>query len=338
MSGRLRSALAIVILAAAACTPGQSAQVHQTPVAQAGALPSHTPSATPSPIEPLRVASAGFHAGELGFAYTTVSLKAAGGVPPYHWRLDDGTLPVGLEISDDGKVTGVPTATGSYLFSVRVDDSAGRSATVNSSIGVTKHITVSGICTQSAPCSVEAGCVTVCGVFGVLSGGVSPIRYRVTSGAMPTGMGLGAFALTKAFPAPSSPSGKDWLFTVTATDAVGATARTTASFHVFPHITVVPPVATSCKFAGPCTFQLAYTLGTPNFQTPTAKATVAGTVKPLPVATASAAGGTANVNVTPPSTCPAGSKWTVTLVVTDASPCAANTYCASRPVALTVTC
>jgi hypothetical protein len=295
------------------------------------------PSTSPSPVAPLTIASSPLHAGELQHPYSTVALKAVGGVPPYRWSITDGALPIGLELSEDGKVTGTPSATGSYLFTVRVDDSGGGSATLNSSIGVTKHITVSGICTTSAPCSVEAGCVTVCGVFGVLSGGVSPIKFKVTSGTAPTGMGIGAFALTKAFPAPRSAAGKDWVFTVTATDAIGATAKTTASFHVFPHIAFASPAPTT-PCALPCPFSTSYTLGTPNYQTPTAKATVTGTVTPMPAASASATSGTATVNVTKPAACPTGTKWTVSVVLTDASPCAANTYCASKPLVLTVSC
>ena len=335
MSGRLRPALALAVLAVAACTPGQSAQIRETPVAQSSA----SPSPTPSPVAPLRIASAPLHPGELTHAYATVALKATGGVPPYRWTLTDGSLPIGLSLSDDGKVTGMPTATGSFLFTITVNDSAGASATVNSSIGVTKHITVTGICTTSAPCAVEAGCVTVCGVFGVMSGGVSPIKFRVTSGAAPTGMGIGAFALTKAFPAPGSAAGRDWVFNVTATDAVGATARTTASFHVFPHIAFAAPPVTSCSFkTGPCMFQASYTLGTPNYQSPPARATVGGSVKPAPTATASATSGVASITVTAPATCPAGAKWTVSVVLTDSSTCAANTFCATRPLVLTVTC
>ena len=331
MSGRLRPVLALFVLASAACAPGPTAQVRETPAAHA----TTSPSPTPSPTAPLRIASAAFHAGELSFAYTTVTLRASGGLPPYRWAVSDGALPIGLELSDDGRVTGTPSATGSYLFTVRVDDSAGGSATQNSSIGVTKHITVTGICTPSAPCSVEAGCVTVCGVFGVESGGVSPIKYRVTSGAAPTGMGIGAFALTKAFPAPPSAAGKDWVFTVTATDAIGATAKTTASFHVFPHIAITASTTTSCTL--PCSSQVTYTLGTPNLPSVQGQTTVTGPA-PKPGATASGAGGTGIVNVTRPTICPAGTKWTVTAVLTDASPCATNTYCASRPVTLTVTC
>lgn len=326
----------LVVLAAAACTPGQTAQIRESPVAQASA----SPPASPSPVLPLRIASSPFHAGELQHPYSTVTLKAAGGLPPYHWSLTDGALPIGLDLSEDGRVTGTPSATGSYLFTVRVDDSGGRSATLNSSIGVTKHITVTGICTTSAPCSVEAGCVTVCGVFGVLSGGVSPIKFKVTSGTAPTGMGVGAFALTRAFPAPNSASGQNWIFTVTATDAIGATARTTASFHVFPHIAFKLPTTTTCKLSAvaPCTFQPLYTLGTPNYQTPAARVTVAGTRTPMPAATASATSGTVTISVTRPASCPTGTAWTVTVVLTDSSTCAANTYCATKPLVLTVSC
>ena len=113
-----------------------------------------------------------------------------------------------------------------------------------------------------------------CGVFGNQTGGVSPFIYKITAGVIPAGMGLSGFSLTKAFPSPA----KDWVFTVTITDAVGATAKTTAKFHVFPHIAFTAPVTATCNgyWISGCTMQpqLQYILGTPNLTQPTVKVTL----------------------------------------------------------------
>lgn len=67
--------------------------------------------------------------GRVGVAYET-GLFPAGGVPPYRWSHVAGTLPPGLSVqASPGRVLGTPSTAGSYSFTVRVDDSAGSSAT-----------------------------------------------------------------------------------------------------------------------------------------------------------------------------------------------------------------
>ena len=57
-------------------------------------------------------------------------LTANGGVRPYTWSLQSGTLPTGLLMDPaTGVIAGKPTATGTFTFSVRVRDAANVSAT-----------------------------------------------------------------------------------------------------------------------------------------------------------------------------------------------------------------
>ncbi|MCX6619699.1 MAG: serine/threonine-protein kinase, partial [Acidobacteria bacterium] len=49
-------------------------------------------------------------------------LRASGGVAPFHWRLLDGELPPGLNLDEDGSISGVPRRDGAYRFRVRVAD------------------------------------------------------------------------------------------------------------------------------------------------------------------------------------------------------------------------
>jgi Putative Ig domain len=55
-------------------------------------------------------------------------LIAKGGASPYKWSLVGGHLPSGLSLEADGKISGIPTALGSFTFTVQVADSS--SATV----------------------------------------------------------------------------------------------------------------------------------------------------------------------------------------------------------------
>ena len=59
----------------------------------------------------------------LGVAYS-VQLAATGGVAPYTWAISAGSLPTGLTLSSTGLLSGTPTASGSFTFTVQVTDSA----------------------------------------------------------------------------------------------------------------------------------------------------------------------------------------------------------------------
>ncbi len=72
-------------------------------------------------VDPLPVATG-------GQAYR-VQLSAQGGVAPYAFSVGAGTLPPGLVLSASGEVSGIPTAAGSYEFSLQVADANGFTTT-----------------------------------------------------------------------------------------------------------------------------------------------------------------------------------------------------------------
>jgi len=61
--------------------------------------------------------------GRLNQPYS-VTLQATGGTPPYTWSLASGSLPRGLTLSANGVISGTPTATGLFPFTIKVTDSA----------------------------------------------------------------------------------------------------------------------------------------------------------------------------------------------------------------------
>ena len=52
-------------------------------------------------------------------------LQAIGGSGGYEWTLISGTMPTGLSLAVDGKISGTPTTEGTFSFRVRVKDSSG---------------------------------------------------------------------------------------------------------------------------------------------------------------------------------------------------------------------
>ncbi len=50
------------------------------------------------------------------------TLQAAGGASPYQWAVTAGSLPAGLSFDGTGTVSGTPTSSGTFPFTVEVTD------------------------------------------------------------------------------------------------------------------------------------------------------------------------------------------------------------------------
>src|SRR5712691_4023543 len=115
---RLTAAFTVVLLCGFTCVT----------VAQKNNIPPPTPSPTPTPLPsptqastPASITGIPMAWGEVGVAYTA-TLGASGGASPYTWVLDGGALPGGLTLGSGGSVSGVPTAAGTFNFTVKASD------------------------------------------------------------------------------------------------------------------------------------------------------------------------------------------------------------------------
>lgn len=89
--------------------------------------------------------------------YPGITLVATGGTPPYSWSVIPGgpvnSLPAGMSLSLTGVLSGQPTATGQFVPTIRVMDSAGSVATQQFSLTVAPGATLfphAGVISQVA--------------------------------------------------------------------------------------------------------------------------------------------------------------------------------------------
>ena len=304
----------------------ESPSAAASPTAAASPVSAASPSTAPASPALLTITSATFHAGEVNIAYSSVGLSASGGYPPFRWTISVGSLPTGLSLSSGGVVSGTPGAAGGFSFTVRVADAVGDSAIVNRSITVVPYLTVSGKCVNV--CAVEQGCVTVCGAYASIGGGVVPYQYNLAGGALPPGTSLNGPSLAGTFTTISAAA--PFSFSVTVTDAFGATAKVASSFSVFSHIALK-----GGTFGGvlgqPFTVTLNYSGGTPG-----------GLPKPSVVKGSLPPGSTISVSpklfqvvISVPAE-KISAIYTADLTLTDQSPCGLGYNCSSSPATVTI--
>ncbi|MGH9440245.1 MAG: putative Ig domain-containing protein, partial [Terriglobia bacterium] len=151
--------------------------------------------------------------GVVGVAYNT-TLSAAGGTAPYNWTLASGQFPPGLTLNTNGTIAGIPTAFGSYSFTLQVFDSAGnqQSQLVTMSIVSPLSITSTG---------VPGGTLGVAYSTQVaVSGGVAPFTYGVTAGELPSGLTINNSGVISGSPLTAG----TYSFTILVSDAAGERA------------------------------------------------------------------------------------------------------------------
>lgn len=76
----------------------------------------------------LAIVTAALVNGQVGEVYDA-TINAVGGTPPYRFAVANGTLPAGLALSLEGRITGTPLIEGDYAFTVNVADAPGDTAT-----------------------------------------------------------------------------------------------------------------------------------------------------------------------------------------------------------------
>lgn len=216
------------------CNPANSQREFTINVSATGpAPPPPPPIIQPPPPPPVKITSSSVPGGEVEVAYGA-SLTATGGGSTKTWSVSGGALPPGLALSAGGRITGTPTAAGTYDFTVAV-----RSGTSTASRGL-RITVISGITVNPSPVVPAAEVRTqykasVAAILG-LTGGAPPYRVVPVSG-FPFGIGFDTSTGT-IFGLPRHEGTLS--LTISITDANKATKQVTLPLVVMPRIHIVP--------------------------------------------------------------------------------------------------
>jgi hypothetical protein len=172
-------------------------------------------------------------AGQINVFYSQL-LTQTGGTAPVNFSLTAGGLPTGVNLAANGTLAGTPTVTGNFNFTARATDA-------NGCFGERAYALVINECPLITvlPEALPNGSVAVpYQQTFTQTGGVLPINWSVSNGALPGGLNLNAN--TGELSGTPAATGT-FNFTVQAQDANGCTGtRVYALDIVCPAITVAP--------------------------------------------------------------------------------------------------
>ena len=136
-------------------------------------------------ISPLALNTSPLPSATLGTAYTA-TVTASGGLQPYAWSVVAGSLPAGLNLgAASGTISGTPTVTGTFVFTLQVSDAESPAATLSSGFSIT-------VSTSSAvSCSGVNFSINLCGTYWIGIGGFVGTTGPATLGASFVADGLG---------------------------------------------------------------------------------------------------------------------------------------------------
>lgn len=156
------------------------------------------------------------------------TFAATGGTPPYTFAFTG--LPAGLTGNSSGAVTGIPTASGLFSFSVEAMDTRGLKSRKGFSVQIFARLEItSSPATAPVPLNQPLG-----GGFAAV-GGKPPYSWAVSSGTLPSGVAFDSVTgqLSRA---PTTPG--IFSFAATVTDALRNTATGSATIRVLAPVSI----------------------------------------------------------------------------------------------------
>ena len=172
-----------------------------------------SPAASPAA---LAVTTTSLPAGTVSTPYPSTSLQASGGVPPYSWSLQSGSLAAGLNLSTAGAISGTPTLAGAYPLTFMVTDSSTTPGTAKGSLTLTISAAPTSTLTLTATTLAEATLNTAYSAALTATGGVAPYTFTLANGTgLPAGLTLSSAGGISGTPTTAGSTA----FTVNVTDS-----------------------------------------------------------------------------------------------------------------------
>jgi len=206
---------------------------------------------------PLTITSTTLPAGTAGTPYSA-TLAASGGVPPYTWSLNAGSLPPGLNLASNGQISGTPTTAGTFTFNVRVTDSAvqvfapvpgPRSATTTGNVSITIQPATPPLAITTD--SVPAATAGVSYNFALAAtGGTPPYTWALAAGPLPAGITLSPAGLLSGTPTQVG----SFPFTARVSDSANRNATRSFTLVVNSNLSIVSTAAPNASQGVPYSF------------------------------------------------------------------------------------
>lgn len=161
------------------------------------------------------------------------TLTESGGTAPFTWLVSSGSLPAGISLNADGVLSGTPTATGTFTFTVQITDANSQTATQATSLTVSPGVST----TFAAPPGGEVNVAYTDTLTA--TGGTTPYTWSVNAGSLPPGITLTSGGVLTGTPTTAG----SYSFSVNVTDQNNGIATTS--------ITMTIAAAPSLSFPAP---------------------------------------------------------------------------------------
>ena len=172
------------------------------------------------PCGALQITTTNLSDGEVGINYD-VFLNASSCNNSFTWSLNSGSLPPGLQLNLGGEIFGTPNSSGTFNFTVQVNDQQANTTNKNLSITILSAVQITttslpaGMVSQNIHTNLQA------------TGGQPPYTWSLVSGSLPPGVIFNS-GLIDGIPTNSG----TFNFTIQVTDQLGGTTNQSLSLTI----------------------------------------------------------------------------------------------------------
>jgi len=149
------------------------------------------PTPTPITVQALQLTTSSLPGGTKSSSYSA-NLQASGGTSPYTWSVAAGSLPAGVTLSSNGTISGTPSASGAFSFTVQVKDSESTPQSASKALSISVAAATSSVSPVSITTTSMASATAGSSYSATIAakGGTSPYTWSIASGQLPTGLKL----------------------------------------------------------------------------------------------------------------------------------------------------